>query len=104
GVVAGKKANVKKESVVNLLIYFVEPAVVLLSVAGSNFDITYIGLPLIIFILCFPTSYLMLAIGKRFWKDNTPSLLFFAVSTPNTMFFGLPIVIATVGSKMVPVY
>lgn len=104
GVLAGRKAKVSKDSVANLLVYFIEPAVVLLSLAGSNFDISYALLPLVMFCICLGLGYIMQRIGKIFWQDNTPNLLFFATSTPNTMFFGIPIVMACLGPAYVGIY
>lgn len=104
GFVGGRYLGLGKEPVAKLLIYLIEPAVVLLSLASSNFDISYAGLPLVMFLTCLPIAFATLYLGKLIWKDDTPNLLFFATSTPNTMFYGVPIVNACFGAKLVPVY
>lgn len=99
GFLAGKILEVKKESVANLLIYFIAPVVVFHGVVTTTLSAGALSLPILFFVVGSLIAFLFYAIGKKFWQDGTNHILAFASGSGNTGYFGLPVVLALFGQQ-----
>ncbi len=99
GIIAGKKLNIKKESIASLLIYIILPVVVFNSIVATKISRELLFLPLIFFICCSSLCILFYTFGKNLFKDNTRNILAFTAGTANTGYFGIPIAIELFGEK-----
>lgn len=104
GFIAGRYLDVNLHSIAIIAIYILAPIVNFGAMARMEFTPEYISLPLIIFAMsCIigTTSYL---IAQRVWKTNMANLIGMGTVTGNTMYFGLPVVLALLGEEWVGVY
>ena len=99
GYLAGTYFSVSKETVANLLIFFIAPFVVLSGVWMSPLNGSLIFLPLLFFALATVTSVAFYALGSAFWKGPEKNVLAFAAGSGNTGYFGLPLVVALFGEQ-----
>ena len=93
GFIAGKKLNVKKESIASVLIYIVTPVVIFNSIVSTKITPELLLLPLIFFFCCSFMCLLFYVIGKSLFNNNTKNLLAFAAGTANTGYFGIPVAV-----------
>ena len=99
GIIAGKKLNVKKESVASLLIYSILPIVVFNSIVATKINCQLLFLPIIFFICCSSLCLLFYVFGGKLFKDNTRNILAFTAGTANTGYFGIPVAVELFGEK-----
>lgn len=104
GFIAGKWLDVNLPSMATVAIYILAPIVNFGAMAQMKFTPEYIALPLIIFCgsaFIGTATYQITAILR---KNNTANLAGMASVTGNTMYFGLPVVLALLGPEWVGVY
>ena len=104
GFVAGKWFDVNLPSMATVAIYILAPIVNFGAMAQMEFTPEYILLPIIFFIISTfigTTAYLT---AQKIWQNNTANLIGMGSVTGNTMYFGLPIIIALLGPEWVGVY
>ena len=100
GFIANKFLKVDRESIANLLIYFIAPAVVLYGVLKADVQVSLLALPLFFFLLCCLFAGLLYVTGKFLWKDSTRNLFAFTAATANTGYFGLPVALVIFDSSI----
>jgi predicted permease len=100
GFVLGRTLNVKKSDVATILIFFFLPFITFHGMYTIEPTWQALSLPLLFFIFCSLIAFLFLAIGKLFWKDNTPHLLAFASSYGNYAYFAIPAAIVLFGKEV----
>ena len=104
GFIAGKWLDVNLPSMATVAIYILAPIVNFGAMAQMEFTPEYILLPIIFFIISTfigTTAYLT---AQKIWQNNTANLIGMGSVTGNTMYFGLPIIIALLGPEWVGVY
>ena len=104
GYILGKKLNVTKASISNILIYFITPVIVFNSIYSSEFNSKNIFLPIVSFVICLIVALTFLFIGKIVLKDTRKNLLAFMVGNGNTGYFGIPLVLALFGTDFLNQY
>jgi predicted permease len=104
GFIAGRFMEVNLPSIATIAIYILAPVVNFGALAQMKFTPEYIALPLIFFCISAGIGTLAYALSQRLWKNNTANLIGMASVTGNTMYFGLPIILALLGPEWVGVY
>ena len=99
GYISGRYFNVSKETVANLLIFFIVPFVVLSGVWSSSFDGSLIYLPLLFFTLATVIGGIFFIVSGTLWKGSEKNVVAFAAASGNTGYFGLPLVLALFGPE-----
>lgn len=94
GFVANKVLKVDRESIANLLIYIIAPAVVLYGVLKAEIQLSVLILPLFFFVLCCLFASVLYVLSGLFWKDSTRNIFSYMSASGNTGYFGLPVAIA----------
>ncbi len=97
---AGKRLEVKRESVASLLIYILAPGVVFQSLISTPLDLHRLSLPLFFFVVCSLMCGLTLVIGGRIWGNaSVKNIAAFSSASGNTGYFGLPVAAFLFGSS-----
>ena len=105
GFVAGKYANLSKESVSLLSIYFLVPCVMFYGVMQAEFSAQIVVLPLIVFAISTFACFILYNIGKRFLDNKTQAnILALAAGTSNSGYYGIPVAIILFEPHIVGVY
>lgn len=104
GFIAGKWLDVNLPSMATVAIYILAPIVNFGAMAQMKFTPEYIALPLIIFCGSAFIGTATYQITALLRKNNTANLAGMASVTGNTMYFGLPVVLALLGPEWVGVY
>jgi len=99
GFYIGRKKDIDSKDLSTLLVYFISPAVIFVSVFNSPVDEGYFHFLFGSYVLCTIVSLVALFVGRRIWNDGTAYLFAFAGGTGNTGYFGLPIAIAIFDEK-----
>jgi predicted permease len=104
GFVAGRWLDVNLPSMATVAIYILAPIVNFGAMAQMKFTPEYIMLPLIVFCGSAFIGTCAYKITQKLRKNNTANLVGMASVTGNTMYFGLPVVLALLGPEWVGVY
>lgn len=104
GFVAGRYMDVNLPSIATIAIYILAPIVNFGAMAQMKFTPEYIALPLIFFGVSAAIGITSYIINQKIWKNNMANLVGMASVTGNTMYFGLPIILALLGPEWVGVY
>ena len=104
GFIAGRFMDVNLPSIATVAIYILAPIVNFGALAQMKFTPEYIALPLIFFVISAAIGILSYKINQKIWKNNMANLVGMASVTGNTMYFGLPIILALLGPEWVGVY
>ncbi|PCI97624.1 MAG: transporter [Alphaproteobacteria bacterium] len=104
GYFAGRVLKVDRQSLGTLAIYIFMPIVVFGFVADLEFKLSYIVLPIILYVSRVIVSLLFLMIGKRVFGDTQANLMALCAAMGNTMYFGLPLVVLLFPHELVPIY
>lgn len=100
GYIAARYLKVAKEPVAKLLVYVMNPAVLLYGTWKAEMTVSNLTLPAFFFLISCATSLLFLQIGKIFWKnDSTKNILAYTSGTANTGYFGLPVILMLFGEQ-----
>jgi len=100
GFVAGRFLKVQRESIAPLLIYIIVPIVIFDGVVSTPLSTGRLSLPFIFFTISCGMSLLALQFGKRFLVGAQKNILSFSCGSGNTGYFGLPVAIYILGSKI----
>lgn len=104
GYIAGRWMDVNLHSMAIIAIYILAPIVNFGAIAQMKFTPEYIILPIIFLIgsaVIGTTSYL---VAHKVWKNNTANLIGMGSVTGNTMYFGLPVILALLGPEWIGAY
>lgn len=104
GFIAGRWMDVNLPSMATIAIYILAPIVNFGAMAQMKFTPEYIALPVIFYMGSALISYSAYIVSKKFWKNNTANLIGMGSVTGNTMYFGLPVILALLGAEWVGVY
>lgn len=104
GFVAGRFMDVNLPSIATIAIYILAPIVNFGAMAQMKFTLEYIALPLIFFVISATIGTISYNLNQKIWKNNMANLVGMASVTGNTMYFGLPIILALLGPEWVGVY
>lgn len=104
GWVAGRFLHVDRQSLGALAIYIFMPIVVFGFVAKLDFQIQYLALPIVIYIISAITGLGLLALGKRIFGDAQANLMAVCASMGNTGYFGLPLILLFFNQEQAAIY
>lgn len=104
GFISGRWLDVNLHSIAIIAIYILAPIVNFGAMARMEFTPEYMVLPLIIFIVSASIGTVAYKTAQKMWKNNRANLIGMGSMTGNTMYFGLPVVIALLGEEWVGVY
>lgn len=104
GFIAGKFLDVNLPSMATVAIYILAPIVNFGAMARMEFTPEYTALPIIFFCLSASIGTLSYIAAQKLWKNNTANLIGMGSVTGNTMYFGLPVILALLGPEWVGVY
>jgi predicted permease len=104
GYIAGKYLDVHLHSMATIAIYIIAPVVNFGAVARLDLNPAYIILPPVIACTGFAIAALSYRLAGLVFDDNRKNLIAMATSTGNTGYFGIPIVLALLGPKVLGVY
>ncbi|WP_131667870.1 AEC family transporter [Psychrobacter pygoscelis] len=97
GFLLGKKSDVEAYSISKILVYIVAPIVIFFLVVSKDFSPKYLLLSIGSFLLCSLMSVSALKLGGKIWSGGNKNLFAFSGGTGNTGYFGLPVVIYSLG-------
>ncbi len=104
GYISGKFLDVNLKSIALIAIYILAPIVNFGALAKMEFNPEYIALPIILFIASACIGLASYRISQSIWKNNRANLVGMSSVTGNTMYFGLPVVLALLGPEWAGVY
>lgn len=100
GYIAAKFLSVPKEPIAKLLVYIMNPAVLLYATWHTELTASNLLLPVFFFIISCFASFIFFRVGNIYWKnDSTKNLLAYTSGTANTGYFGLPVMLLVFGEK-----
>lgn len=91
GYMSGRLFKVDRQSIANLLFYFIVPLVFFNVALNTNIEPHYLLLPLITFTFSITLCFSYLFITQKIWQDGKANLVAFAAGTGNTGYFGFPL-------------
>lgn len=98
GFFIGRVKNLDSKDLSSLLIYFISPVVIFISVLNAPIGKNYFYFLIGALTICTAISLVALLLGRLIWRDGTAYLFAFSGGTGNTGYFGLPIAIALFGA------
>lgn len=104
GFIAGRWMEVNLPSMATIAIYILAPIVNFGAMAQMKFTPEYIALPVIFFLGSAVIGTISYVVAQKIWKNNTANLIGMGSVTGNTMYFGLPVILALLGPEWVGVY
>jgi hypothetical protein len=104
GFISGRWLDVNLPSIATIAIYILAPIVNFGALAQMKFTPEYITLPFIIFGISTLVGVLTYTLAHKIWKNNMANLIGMGSVTGNTMYFGLPVVLALVEPEWIGVY
>jgi len=104
GFIAGKWMNVNLPSIATISIYILAPIVNFGAMAQMKFTPEYLLLPVIFFIISATIGFISYLSAQKIFKGKMANLIGMGSVSGNTMYFGLPVVMALLGSEWVGVY
>lgn len=99
GFILGKKTDVEAYSISKLLVYIIAPIVIFFLVVSKDFNFKYLLLSISSFIVCSSLSLIAFKLSSLIWQGKNKNLFAFSGGTGNTGYFGLPMVIYTLGQQ-----
>lgn len=103
GFVLTKYLKVDLQSLAKIVIYILMPVMFFNSTYSLDLGSKNLFLPIIFFVVSCITCFFMWALGGLFYKDSLRNLLAFAPAYGNTIYFGLPFIIAIFGDTYLSV-
>lgn len=91
GFLAGRFANVNRESIASLLFYFISPIVFFSIPAGTNLTLNTINITIVTFVSSTILAVFSYYFFGRYWQDYTRNMIVFSSGNANTGHFMLPI-------------
>lgn len=99
GFFLGRRTDVEAHSISKILLYIIAPIVIFFLVVTKDFTTKYLLISLGSFLVCSLFSLIALQVSKLVWTDKTSNLFAFTGGTGNTGYFGLPMVVYTLGQQ-----
>ena len=96
--------DVNLPSMATVAIYILAPIVNFGAMAQMKFTPEYIALPILFFCISAVIGTISYLTAQKLWKNNTANLIGMGSVTGNTMYFGLPVILALLGPEWVGVY
>lgn len=103
GYLTNKFLHVTKEGIARMLIYVFTPAVVFLGVVQAKGNSELFLIPVVFFVIATALCLVNYFINGKIWNDGTEKIAAFAAGTGNTGYFGLPVCLAILGDKALPI-
>lgn len=101
GYIAGKKLEVKRESISPLLLYIIFPVVCFKGIITMKISLTTLSYPIYFFLVGTLMAGIFYFIGKFYYHDKeTATLLSLASSSANVGYYGLPVALIILGDKV----
>ncbi|NBS41756.1 AEC family transporter [bacterium] len=94
GFIAGKRLDVKTESIASLLIYAIAPVVIFSGTATAPLTAAAFSLPVLFFGIACLMCVAFYWIAGRIWNGSERNILAFTSGTGNTGYFGIPVALA----------
>lgn len=104
GYFAGRRLKVDPQTLASLAIFIFAPIVMFGAVARLDLEPAYLALPVVVFAICAAITFASYGLAGRVFPGTLPNFIGMASSSGNTGYFGLPIVIALLGSDAAGVY
>ncbi len=104
GFIAGRWMDVNLPSMATIAIYILAPIVNFGAMAQMEFTPEYVALPFIFFAGSCAIGMITYLSAQKIWKNNTANLIGMGSVTGNTMYFGLPVILALLGPEWIGVY
>lgn len=104
GFISGRWMDVNLPSMATIAIYILAPIVNFGAMAQMDFTPEYVALPIIFFLGSAVIGLISYNAAQALWKNNTANLIGMGSVTGNTMYFGLPVILALLGPEWVGVY
>ncbi|MCB9989828.1 MAG: AEC family transporter [Rhodospirillales bacterium] len=104
GYIAGRWLDVNLHSMAIIAIYILAPIVNFGAMARLPFDLHFIALPVMAYLISTITGLIMYKTARHAWQNNTANLIAMGSVTGNTGYFGLPLVLALFGPEWVGLY
>ncbi len=104
GFISGRWMDVNLPSMATIAIYILAPIVNFGAMAQMKFTAEYIALPIIFFLGSALIGTIAYVTSQKIWKNNTANLIGMGSVTGNTMYFGLPVILALLGPEWLGVY
>jgi predicted permease len=104
GFIAGKWLDVNLHSIAIIAIYILAPVVNFGALAKMEFSPEYIALPVTLFCASAVIGLSFYNLARIMWRSNYANLIGMSSVVGNTMYFGLPIVLALLGPQWAGVY
>ncbi len=104
GYIAGRWLDVNLHSMAIVAIYILAPIVNFGALAQMEFTPQYILLPIIIYFCSVTIGIVSYTTAQKIWKNNRANLVGMSSVVGNTMYFGLPVVMALLGPEWAGVY
>ena len=104
GFISGRWLDVNLHSIAIIAIYILAPVVNFGALARMEFTPEYMLLPVFAFCISSIIGIVAYNVARVTWKNNRANLIGMASVVGNTMYFGLPVVLALLGEQWAGVY
>ncbi len=104
GFIAGRWMDVNLPSMATIAIYILAPIVNFGAMAQMKFTPEYMLLPPIFLAGSIIISFIAYKISQKIWKNSTANLIGMGSVTGNTLYFGMPVILALLGPEWIGVY
>lgn len=104
GYFAGKRFKVEPQTLASLAIFIFAPIVMFGAVARLDLEPAYLALPVVVFAICAAITFASYGLARQVFSGTLPNFIGMASSSGNTGYFGLPIVIALLGTDAAGIY
>lgn len=104
GFIAGRWLDVNLHSIAIIAIYILAPIVNFGALAQMKFTPEYMMLPVMLFIASATIGVIFYNLARTTWKNNRANLIGMSSVVGNTMYFGMPVVLALLGPEWLGVY
>jgi len=104
GFISGRWLDVNLHSMAIIAIYILAPIVNFGALARMEFTPEYVLLPVLIFLASSIIGVISYNLARATWRNNIANLIGMASVVGNTMYFGLPVVLALLGPEWAGVY
>lgn len=94
GFLAGRFANVERDSIASLLFYFIAPIVFFSIPSNTHLSVSSLSITLLTFLIATGLCWTSYKIYEPYWEDDTKNMLAMSSGTCNNGYFMLPIATA----------
>ncbi len=104
GYLAGRHLDIHLNSIARINIFILMPLVAFGAILRIEFDPAYILLPFVLSAISLFCTFAAFQSGKKIWNDGNANLLGAGSTNGNSIYFGLPIILALFGPQLAGVY